>query len=60
MQIYKVKLMTSMDTDTIVYIYGSLLTADEVLFYFFVVFNINFYWCNLLVHVVSMIIVRSV
>ena len=23
-------------------------------------FNINFYWCNLLIHVVSMIIVRSV
>ena len=31
------------------------LTANKV-----VVFNRNLYWCNLLIHVVSMIIVRSV
>ena len=38
-----------------------LLTANKVVFVcLFVCFNINLYWCNLLIHVVSMIIVRSV
>ena len=57
-----------MDTDTNVYnFYGCFLAANEVVFFvlfvcLFVifVFNINFCWCNLLIHVASMIIVRSV
>ena len=52
----QVKLIISMDRDTNVHIYGCLLTANKVV----VVVNIHFYWCNLLIHVVSIIIVRSV
>ena len=68
----EMKLIFSMDTDTNVYIYGCLLTADKVdyvsFFFFFFsccficlfVFSTKLYWYNLLIHVVSMIIVRSV
>ena len=30
-----------------------------LLFVLLMLFNINFHWCNLLIHVVSMIVVRS-
>ena len=51
------KLSISMDTDTNVY-YCCLLIANKVVFV--AVVNINFNWCNLLIHVVSIIIVKSV
>ena len=45
--------------------HSCLLTADKMAFFFsffclFVCFNIHFYWYNLLIQVVSMIVVRSV
>ena len=38
-------------------LYGCLLTANKVFAFFL---NINFCWCNLLIHIVGMVIVRSV
>ena len=52
----QVKLNFNVGTDTNVY-YGYLFTASKVGYLFF---NINFYWCYLLIHAVNMIIVRSV
>ena len=52
-------LIFSMDTDTNLYNwYGRLLAANKVGYFLF--FIINFSWCNLLIHVASVIIVRSV
>ena len=33
---------------------GCLLTANKAWFLFVLSFNIHFYWCNLLIHVVSL------
>ena len=41
-----------------IYMYGCWLTASKFFFFFFL--NIHFYWCNFLIHVVSILIVRSV
>ena len=51
----QVKLIISMDTDRNVdiYIYSCLLTANNC---FLFLFYINLHWCNLLTHVVSMIV----
>ena len=59
LDVLREKLIISMDTDTDVCMVV-LLTANKVVVVVFNLFlNINCYWCNLLKHVVS-IIVRSV
>ena len=55
--INQVKLIFSMDTDTNVYIF---VNRKYGVFVCLLLFNINLYWCNLLIHVVNIIIVRSV
>jgi len=54
----QVKLIFSVDTDTNAYTVVCWLQLKLVsVCIFVVVFNINFYWCNLLIHVVSIIII---
>ena len=55
--LYQVKLIISMDTDSNVYTVVYWLQRCLLLF---CCYNIHIYWCNLLIHVISMIIVRSV
>ena len=58
--IVQVKKMISINKVSQMY-NGCLLTAYKVfVFVCLLIFNIYFYWCNLLTHVVSMIILRSV
>ena len=54
--LYPTILLAGIDTNTNIYV--CLLTANKVVFVCF--FNINFYWYNLLINAVGIIIVRSV